>query len=70
MNSFPPKNAKAQVSKTQLPSIPPPCTSFPSSTLAQSGIWNETLRAKLKTPRHKKKSIDARKGQVRIPSSA
>ncbi|ETW81747.1 RNase P [Heterobasidion irregulare TC 32-1] len=67
--SFPPKNAKAQVSRTQLLSIPPPCTSFPSSTLAQSDIWNETLRAKLKTPRHKKKSIDARKGQNVIPGS-
>ncbi|KAG6906953.1 hypothetical protein DXG01_011213 [Tephrocybe rancida] len=64
--SFPPKNAKAQAPETEYIS---PTTVFPSGQLAQSDIWDEALRAKLSTPRYKKKDLDDRRSKLLIPGT-
>lgn len=58
---FPPKNAKPRPgSLTSSASV----SVFPSFTLAQSELWDEKVRERLKTPRYKKKDIDDRRSKV------
>lgn len=41
-----------------------PLHTFPSSLLAQSDIWSESTRTRLKHPRYKKRDLDERKTKV------
>lgn len=63
---FPPKNAKSKSDPSGLPSISSPITTFPSTSLARSEIWDEDMRNSLKKPRYKKKDIDDRRSKVTI----
>ncbi|KAL6301998.1 POP1-domain-containing protein [Sparassis latifolia] len=65
--SFPPKNAKLDTDPHLTSS--PASTVFPSSALAQSEIWNESMRIGLQRPRYKKKDIDERKSKNLIPGT-
>ncbi|KAK0201890.1 POP1-domain-containing protein [Desarmillaria ectypa] len=60
---FPPKNAKLNVSTASN------VLTMPSSTLAQSDIWDETARDALKTPKYKKKDLDERRSKNAIPGT-
>lgn len=63
--SFPPKNAKTNIDKEKLPSMSTAAQAFfPSTTLAQSEIWDEEIRHPLRKPKFKKKDIDARRSKV------
>lgn len=62
--SFPPKNAKVHInSNNPSPSL---CTAsvFPTSVLAQSEIWDESVRNTLLKPRYQKKDLDDRRSKV------
>ncbi|KAG6811630.1 hypothetical protein H0H92_006499 [Tricholoma furcatifolium] len=63
---FPPKNAKPQTPPTE---YTPSIAVFPSAQLAQSQIWDESVRAKLSTPRYKKKDLDERRSKLLIPGT-
>jgi ribonuclease P/MRP protein subunit POP1 len=69
LNSFPPKNAKVQIAKKELPTICKPWECFPTASLARSDIWDQSIRDALKVPRFKKKEIDARKAQNLVPGT-
>ncbi|KAL0960688.1 hypothetical protein HGRIS_005715 [Hohenbuehelia grisea] len=64
---FPPKNAKPELLDPT--HLVPPVPVFPSSALAQSSLWDDTVRAPLKTPMYKKKDIDRRKSQNLVPGT-
>lgn len=59
---YPPKNARPRVNESG--DLLHPIMTFPSSTLAQSKIWDER---ELKQPRYKKKDLDARRANVCVP---
>ncbi|KAH9480457.1 Ribonucleases P/MRP protein subunit POP1 [Psilocybe cubensis] len=66
--NFPPKNAKpATIPSKGVPSIE---ITFPSANLANSEIWEESMRNSLSKPRYKKKDIDTRRANSDIPGSA
>ncbi|KDQ62383.1 hypothetical protein JAAARDRAFT_121761 [Jaapia argillacea MUCL 33604] len=67
--SFPPKNAKVKVDGNNLPSLSQSNITLPSSTLAQSDIWEEDIRNGLKKPRFKKQDIDERKSKNLVPGT-
>ncbi|KAJ6512218.1 ribonucleases P/MRP protein subunit POP1-domain-containing protein [Mycena vitilis] len=59
---FPPKNAKSHpVSASTI--------IFPSATLAQSDLWEESTRDSLRKPRYKKKDIDERRSKNLVPGT-
>lgn len=59
LSRFPPKNAKPRANDS-------PITTFPTSVLAQSEIWDEKIRRGLQKPRFKKKDLDDRRSKVNI----
>ncbi|KAF7291584.1 hypothetical protein HMN09_01249500 [Mycena chlorophos] len=59
---FPPKNAKPHVTN-QLPKI------VPSGALAQTELWDSSIRETLKKPRYKKKDLDERRSKHLIPGT-
>ncbi|KAJ7175799.1 ribonucleases P/MRP protein subunit POP1-domain-containing protein [Mycena filopes] len=59
---FPPKNAKPH------PVVASPII-FPSATLAQSDIWEESVRNGLRKPRYKKKDLDERRSKNLVPGT-
>lgn len=59
MSRFPPKDAKCKPDTSGLGSVV-----FPSSTLASSEIWDESIRDALAKPRYKKKDLDERRSKV------
>ena len=61
---FPPKNAKPNINGSGLPSLSSPVTTFPTSILAQSEIWEEGTRKSLQKPRYKKEDLDLRRSKV------
>ncbi|KAH9971933.1 ribonucleases P/MRP protein subunit POP1-domain-containing protein [Lactifluus volemus] len=67
--NFPPKNARVRIEKEELPTIRKPWECFPTASLAQSDIWDQSVRDTLKVPRFKKKEIDARKAQNPVPGT-
>ncbi|OBZ71160.1 Ribonucleases P/MRP protein subunit pop1 [Grifola frondosa] len=67
--SFPPKNAKVDLDTQGQPNLSPPLSVFPSSTLAQSEIWDEDIRLGLRRPRYKKKDIDQRRSNNLVPGT-
>jgi len=68
--SFPPKNAKVHLEKEELPTIRQPWECFPSASLAQSDIWDKSVRDVLEVPRFKKKELDARRAQNPVPGTS
>jgi ribonuclease P/MRP protein subunit POP1 len=69
--SFPPKNAKVHLAKEEeLPTIRQPWECFPSVSLAQSDIWDKSVRNVLEVPRFKKKELDARRAQNSVPGTS
>lgn len=63
---FPPKNATVTIDKSKLPSVSSSVTSlYPTSSLARSEIWEESVRQPLEKPKYKKKDIDQRRSKVR-----
>src|ERR1700722_2094211 len=60
---FPPKNAKPRVGE------PSTNLTIPSSTLAHSEIWDETIRSRLGKPRYEKKDLDHRRAKVDTEST-
>ena len=69
LNSFPPKIAKVRIAKEELPTIYKPWECFPTTYLARSDIWDQSIRDTLKVPRFKKKELDARKAQNTLPGT-
>ncbi|KAI0304514.1 ribonucleases P/MRP protein subunit POP1-domain-containing protein [Multifurca ochricompacta] len=67
--NFPPKNGKVRIAEDKLPTIHKPWECFPTASLAQSDIWDQSIRDALKVPRFTKKEIDARKAQNPIPGT-
>ncbi|TFY75477.1 hypothetical protein EWM64_g8533 [Hericium alpestre] len=67
--NFPPKNAKPHVKEDELPSISAACTCLPSPALVQCDLWDDKTRERLKTPKYKKKELDARRAQSLIPGT-
>ncbi|KAI0345981.1 POP1-domain-containing protein [Trametopsis cervina] len=66
--SYPPKNAKVATDTSSLPSLSSSASSFfPTSTLAQSEIWDDNIRKPLLKPRYKKSDIDRRRSQNLVP---
>ncbi|KAG5638168.1 hypothetical protein H0H81_001464 [Sphagnurus paluster] len=63
---FPPKNTKAQIPTSD---HIPATTVFPSIQLAQSEIWDESVRSDLTKPRYRKKDLDDRRSKVTPISS-
>ncbi|KAJ7044056.1 ribonucleases P/MRP protein subunit POP1-domain-containing protein [Mycena alexandri] len=59
---FPPKNAKPR------PVAASPII-FPSATLAQSDLWEESVRNSLRKPRYKKKDLDERRSKNLVPGT-
>ncbi|KAJ7644080.1 ribonucleases P/MRP protein subunit POP1-domain-containing protein [Roridomyces roridus] len=59
---FPPKNAKPS-------NTPAPTFIQPTAALAQSEIWDESVRDSLKKPRCKKKDIDERRSKNLVPGT-
>ncbi|KAJ7784628.1 POP1-domain-containing protein [Mycena metata] len=60
--NFPPKNAKPRpVAASQI--------IIPSATLAQSDLWEESVRNSLRKPRYKKKDLDERRSKNLIPGT-
>jgi hypothetical protein len=57
---FPPANAKLNIEASK----DAPLAVLPSSSLAQSDIWNSQERDSLKAPRYKKKDLDDRRSKV------
>lgn len=70
LSRFPPKNAKPRVDESGLPHMSSPITTFPTSILAQSEIWDEGTRKGLQKPRFKKKDLDDRRSKVNIYGSS
>ncbi|KAI0259821.1 POP1-domain-containing protein [Gloeopeniophorella convolvens] len=68
--NFPPKNAKVHVDKEELPTISSRWECFPTTSLAQSDIWNQNVRDTLKVPRFKKKELDTRRAQNPVPGTS
>ncbi|KAF8225887.1 POP1-domain-containing protein [Tricholoma matsutake] len=64
---FPPKNAKPKPSDSDHAAAT--ITTFPSATLAQSEIWDDTTRNALLTPRYKKKDLDERRSKNLVPGT-
>lgn len=62
--NFPPKDAKCKPNTSGLGSVV-----FPSSTLASSEIWDESIRDALAKPRYKKKELDERRSKNIIPGT-
>ncbi|KAJ7134557.1 NUC188 domain-containing protein [Mycena epipterygia] len=60
---FPPKNAKPGP-------VPASPIIFPSATLAQSDLWEQSTRDSLRKPRYKKKDIDERRSKNLVPGTA
>ncbi|KAG6333871.1 hypothetical protein ID866_5214 [Astraeus odoratus] len=67
---FPPKNATSSYPD---PSKPPAVSSsnlvFPSSVTAQTELWDEDKRDRLKKPRFKKKDLDERRSKLLVPGT-
>ncbi|KAF9468581.1 ribonucleases P/MRP protein subunit POP1-domain-containing protein [Collybia nuda] len=61
---FPPKNAKLEPPKSD--HVPGATRAFPSSSLAETEIWNASVRNKLVKPRYKKKDLDERRAKASI----
>ncbi|KAF8635812.1 hypothetical protein AX15_000014 [Amanita polypyramis BW_CC] len=61
--NFPPKNAKSK------PDTDRNAVTTPSAQLAQSEIWDESVRLKLKKPRYKKSELDLRRSKNSVPGS-
>ncbi|KAF7365276.1 Ribonucleases P/MRP protein subunit POP1 [Mycena venus] len=59
---FPPKNAKPRPTSTS-PII------IPSAAIAQSDLWEESMRDSLRKPRYKKKDIDERRSKNLVPGT-
>ncbi|KAJ7147486.1 POP1-domain-containing protein [Mycena crocata] len=59
---FPPKNARPRATAAS-PII------FPSATLAQSELWEESTRDSLRKPRYKKKDLDERRSKNVVPGT-
>jgi ribonuclease P/MRP protein subunit POP1 len=51
------------------PSMHAPYAGIPTATVAQSGLWDETMRDGLAKPRFKKKDLDARRADQLIPGT-
>ncbi|RPD62234.1 POP1-domain-containing protein [Lentinus tigrinus ALCF2SS1-7] len=64
---FPPKNAK--LNKESGSTLPPASQVFPCAALAQSQIWDEQTRMKLRKPRYKKKDLDQRRSNNLVPGT-
>jgi ribonuclease P/MRP protein subunit POP1 len=60
---FPPKNTKTGLCSSH---IPPTNLVFPSSHLAESEIWDDSVRNELAKPRFKKKDLDQRRAKVNL----
>ncbi|KAG7088510.1 hypothetical protein E1B28_012494 [Marasmius oreades] len=60
--NFPPKNSKPQNSNQ--PSFS--SSTYPTSALARSDLWDETTRVKLKQPRFKKQDLDERRAKSHL----
>lgn len=64
-HSYPPKNAKVAINASNGPSMSAAGTSFyPTSSLAQSEIWDFDVRQPLLKPTFKKSEIDSRRSKV------
>ncbi|KZP33575.1 POP1-domain-containing protein [Athelia psychrophila] len=63
--NFPPKNAKYHTAASASSAM----TTFPTSALAHSDIWDESTRKSLTKPRFAKKDLDARRAQNLIPGT-
>ncbi|KAK2465239.1 hypothetical protein APHAL10511_002593 [Amanita phalloides] len=61
--NFPPKNAKLE------PDADRNAITIPSAQLAQSEIWDENTRLKLKKPRYKKMQLDLRRSKNLVPGT-
>ncbi|KAF7299081.1 hypothetical protein MIND_00856400 [Mycena indigotica] len=59
---FPPKNAKPQITNTIVPIQP-------SSSLAQTELWDSSVRDNIRKPRYKKADIDERRSQHLVPGT-
>ncbi|KAI0300399.1 ribonucleases P/MRP protein subunit POP1-domain-containing protein [Russula brevipes] len=68
--NFPPKNARVHLAEEELPTMCEPWECFPSSSLAQSDIWDKSIRDILAVPRFKKKAIDSRRAQNSVPGTS
>lgn len=64
---FPPKNTKVDL-QSEGPSISSTPV-FPTAALAQSEIWEDSVRNKLHKPVYKKKDIDQRRSQNLVPGT-
>ncbi|KAJ6619451.1 POP1-domain-containing protein [Mycena sp. CBHHK59/15] len=59
---FPPKNAKPGP-------VPVSKIIAPSSNLAQSDLWDESMRSSLRKPRYKKRDLDERRSKNLVPGT-
>ncbi|KAI5991699.1 ribonucleases P/MRP protein subunit POP1-domain-containing protein [Pisolithus orientalis] len=67
---FPPENPKPSypdISKSS--AAPASGLVFPTSSTAQSDIWDENQRDRLKKPKYKKKDLDERRSKLAIPGT-
>ncbi|KAK7056731.1 Ribonucleases P/MRP protein subunit pop1 [Paramarasmius palmivorus] len=63
---YPPKNAKVHLNDTlNLSTV----QLYPSSCLARSDIWDDSIRMKLKRPRFKKSELDERRSKNLVPGT-
>ncbi|KAK7681603.1 hypothetical protein QCA50_015336 [Cerrena zonata] len=67
--TFPPNNAKVHVDINSASPSLSTASLFPTSILAQSEIWDETIRDPLMNPRYKKKDLDDRRSKNAIPGT-
>ncbi|KAI0076322.1 POP1-domain-containing protein [Panus rudis PR-1116 ss-1] len=67
--TFPPKNAKVEYDPKNPSPSTPTASIFPTSTLAQSEIWDEAIRKSLSKPKYKKKDLDARRAKNPVPGT-
>ncbi|KAI0917369.1 hypothetical protein AcW1_007429 [Taiwanofungus camphoratus] len=63
--SFPPKNTKIDYTSPESS----PLSVFPSAALAQTEIWKDDVRNRLRKPQYKKKDIDQRKSNNLVPGT-
>ncbi|KAI6125839.1 NUC188 domain-containing protein [Pisolithus croceorrhizus] len=67
---FPPQNSKPSYPDIPSSSAAPPSNLvFPTSLTAQSDIWDEDQRDRLKKPKFKKKDLDERRSKLVIPGT-